>query len=150
MGGEVEKAFALIGSLDKEQRRKAIRGGSRGRIQTAAGRDGVVPEPVGVACDSFNEKQRQLLMELLAEWVGDLPKAAADKRAEQLRGEIDQMHFAWHGSAEPGSDVSYRIQGPTVIVEYAGQDLGGDPLDHLHSMYRDPTNEYGKRLIAAE
>ena len=39
--------------------------------------------------------------------------------------------------------VSYRLQGPSLLVEYACQNLGGDPLDHLHAMYRDPTNEYG-------
>jgi len=150
MGGEVDKAFKLVGSLDEKQRREAIRGGSRGRIQTAAGKDGVVPDPVGVSCKGFNDEQRVQLKALLNEWIGDLPDTAARKRAAEVEAEIDQMHFAWRGSTEPGSDVSYRIQGPTLIVEYACQDLGGDPLDHLHSMYRDPTNEYGKKLIGSE
>ena len=35
---------------------------------------------------------------------------------------------------------------PSLIIEYACQDLGGNPLDHLHTMYRDPTNEYGRQL----
>ena len=65
---------------------------------------------------------------------------------EQLRQEIDQMRFSWNGPLQPGSDVSYYIQGPSLIIEYACQDLGGDPLEHLHSIYRDPTNEYGGQL----
>lgn len=150
MAGEKNRAFALVGSLDEKQRREAVRGGSRGRIQTAAGRDGVVPEPVGVSCGGFDDKQRQLLMALVGEWVNDLPEGAAEKRMAELAGEIDQMRFAWHGPTEPGSDASYRLQGPTLIIEYAGQDLGGDPSDHLHSMYRDPTNEYGKKLGAVD
>ena len=40
----------------------------------------------------------------------------------------------------------FRIQGPTVIIEYAPQKLGGDVTMHLHSMYRDPTNDYGKKF----
>ena len=56
------------------------------------------------------------------------------------------MSFSWWGPTLEEGDFSYRIQGPTIIIEYAGQDLGGDPHNHLHSMYRDPTNEYGARL----
>ena len=41
----------------------------------------------------------------------------------------------------------FRIQGPTVIIEYAPQSLGGDVTMHLHSIYRDPTNDYGKKLV---
>jgi hypothetical protein len=26
--------------------------------------------------------------------------------------------------------------------------LGGDPALHVHTMYRDPTNDYGKKLAA--
>ncbi len=64
----------------------------------------------------------------------------------QLEKEIDQMSFAWNGPQAPGSDVSYYIQGPSLIIEYACQDLGGNPLQHHHTIYRDPTNEYGGQL----
>ena len=65
---------------------------------------------------------------------------------EELSSEIDKMSFSWWGPSVEKGDFSYRIQGPSLIIEYAGQDLGGDPHNHLHSMYRDPTNEYGARL----
>ena len=65
---------------------------------------------------------------------------------EELSSEIDKMSFSWWGPSVEKGDFSYRIQGPSLIIEYAGQDLGGDPHNHLHSMYRDPTNEYGSRL----
>jgi hypothetical protein len=42
----------------------------------------------------------------------------------------------------------YRVQGPHVVIEYAPQRLGGDPSLHVHTMYRDPTNDYGRRLAA--
>jgi hypothetical protein len=41
----------------------------------------------------------------------------------------------------------YRIQGPTVVIEYAPQPLGGDPTMHIHTIYRDPTNDYGKKSV---
>ena len=56
------------------------------------------------------------------------------------------MRFLWNGELEEGSDISYRIQSPSLVIEYACQDLGGDPQQHLHTMYRDPKNEYGGQL----
>ena len=87
--------------------------------------------------------QRELLLALLEGYVGHLPAADARRRMDQLSGEVDRMRFAWSGPVENPSDISYRLQGPSLLLEYACQDLGGDPLDHLHAMYRDPTNEYG-------
>lgn len=143
MKGESAVAYRLINSLSDEQKRTAIISKKRGGIATAAGKDGVVPQAVGFPCKGFDEKQRALLMELLGEYVGDLPEPYASKRLAQLAKEIDQMKLAWSGPTTLESDISYRLQGPTLIIEYACQDLGGDPLNHLHSMYRDPTNEYG-------
>jgi hypothetical protein len=35
------------------------------------------------------------------------------------------------------------VTGPTVLIEFSPESNDGDPTDHIHSMYRDPTNEYG-------
>jgi hypothetical protein len=143
MRGEVNYAFALMGSLSEEQRAKATLSPKRGRIAAGPGRDGHVPEPTGFKCSDMSDGQKALLKILVGEYVGSLPEPYAKKRMKQLEQELDQMVFAWHGPMDNPSDVSYRVQGPSLIIEYACQDLGGDPLDHLHSMYRDPTNEYG-------
>jgi len=87
-----------------------------------------------------------MLLSLVSQWVNDLPPKQAGVRLTQIKSEIDEMKFAWKGSRKKGSDVSYTIQGPSLIIEYACQDLGGNPLDHIHTMYRDPTNEYGRQL----
>jgi len=143
MRGEVEDAFVLVNALTPEQRKKAIVGERRGRMAAGAGKDGVVPKLSGVRVANLDRKQRTLLVKLLGHYVGDLPEPYATRRMNALQSELDAMVFAWNGPTTKGSDISYRIQGPSLIVEYAGQDLGGDPLQHLHSMYRDPTNEYG-------
>lgn len=136
-------AFALLGSLDDAQKSQAIVGKRRANLVTAAGKDGFVPEKEGVSCQAFDEEQRKTLMSLIELYVGDLPAPVASRRLEELKSEIDDITFAWWGPAVYGGDYSYRLQGPTLIIEYAGQDLGGDPANHLHSMYRNPTNEYG-------
>ena len=143
---EVAAAFALAQSLKGIRRGQAVLSGTRGRIEAGAGRDGHVPDPIGVAIADLDEAQRAHVTTLIESFVGDLPADAAKLRMQTLASELDEMRFAWSGPLTDGSDVSWRLQGPSLILEYACQDLGGDPLAHLHSMYRDPTNEYGVTL----
>ncbi len=142
-----EAAFALLSSLSKNQKVEATQGPKRGRLVAGAGRDGRIPNPVGVSTKNFNKKQIAALMAAIKLYVGDLPKAQSAKRMKELKAQANNMTFGWWGPMKEDGDFSYRIQGPSLIIEYGGQDLGGDPHDHLHSMYRDPTNEYGKRIL---
>ncbi|MGI9517372.1 MAG: DUF3500 domain-containing protein [Pirellulaceae bacterium] len=146
IGEEVDQAYALANSLTDDQRREAILRPERGQIITGPGRDNQVPRTRGVSCATFTDEQKAAVMQLIGRWVNDLPSAQAEKRMQQIESEMDEISFAWNGETEPGSDISWIIQGPSLIVEYACQDLGGNPLDHLHTIYRDPTNEYGGQL----
>lgn len=144
--GETDLAHQLALSLTDEQVRQAVQGPRRVQIVTGPGNDGRVPQLPGVPCGSFDDEQKTLLLSLIRQWVDDLPEAQASKRMSQISAEVDQMRFGWNGDRAPGSDVSYTLQSPSLIIEYACQSLGGDPLNHLHSVYRDPTNEYGGQL----
>ena len=146
LAGESDDAYALVNLLDNPQRIAAVVGQRRGDLEAGPGRDGRIPKAVGVACSTFNEAQRAKLIELISHWVSDLPPAHAEQRMAELTEEIDQMKFSWNGAVEAGSDISYRLQGPTVIIEFACQSLGGIPQQHLHTMYRNPTNEYSGQL----
>ncbi|MHC4909247.1 MAG: DUF3500 domain-containing protein [Planctomycetota bacterium] len=146
LAGEVDDAFALVNGLSEVQRRAAIVSERRQQVRTGPGHDHEIPPVRGVSCATFDPAQRAALMSLIGRWVNDLPADRAQPRLRALEKEIDRMHFSWSGSTTPNSDVSYAIQGPTLIIEYACQDLGGNPLAHLHTMYRDPTNEYGRQL----
>ena len=35
---------------------------------------------------------------------------------------------------------------PSLLIEFAYQDLGGNPLNHIHTQYRNPKNDYGSSL----
>ncbi len=150
LAGEIDDAFKLAGSLSEEQFRQALLGPKRGQIIAGPGRDGKVPSPRGLSCGVLDANQKENLILLISHWVNLLPPKHAEPRMKQLLEELDQMHFGWRGPRQPASDVSYIIQGPSLIIEYACQDLGGNPQDHLHTMYRDPTNEYGKQLLRDE
>jgi len=78
--------------------------------------------------------------------------SAASARMAELKADVNDTWFAWSGptAVTLGSNITayYRIQGPRLVIEYAPQRLGGDPALHVHTMYRDPTNDYGRRLTA--
>ena len=150
LAGEVGRAFDLLATLADEQVEEAVVSPRRGRNVAAAGKDGFVPDPEGLRCDSLDEAQRGALTALLQEAIAALPEPHATRRLQALSAQIDELHFAWSGPRQPGSDISYRLQGPRLILEFACQDLGGDPLDHLHLMVRDPANEYGSALSSGE
>lgn len=146
LAGESGLAYQLVASLSDQQKKQAIIRPKRATLLTGPGTDGNVPSAKGVSCATFDERQQKLLVSLISEWVMLQPERHAEPRMKQLRSEIDQMKFAWNGPTADRSDVSYTIQGPSLIIEFACQSLGGNPLDHLHTMYRDLNNEYAGQL----
>ena len=78
------------------------------------------------------------------EWVGILNDEGAAAKMAEIRGNLSRTYFAWSGPTAPGSVACFRVQGPTLVIEYAPQQ--GD-LDHIHTIYRDPTNDYGAKLV---
>ena len=147
MENEIAWAIEFMKSLDDKQRAQAIIGTKRGRMQAGAGKDGVMPEAKGLPCKDLTKAQHALLLKLVGLWVDDLPAKPAKARMKELDTQLKKAHFAWYGPFTPESDASYHLIGPDVIVEYTGQDLGGNPLDHIHSIYRNPKNEYGAKWI---
>lgn len=74
-----------------------------------------------------------------------LQEAVATVKLEELKKNVADTWFAWSGSTEKGKAAYFRIQGPTVFIEYSPQRMGGDSSKHIHTIYRDPTNDYGER-----
>ena len=55
---------------------------------------------------------------------------------------VNDTYFAWSGPTTNGSAAYFRVQGPTLVIEYAPQ----NSVDHIHTIYRDPTNDYGAKF----
>jgi hypothetical protein len=143
LGRETDKAFALVSSLDEGQRKMAILGFQMHDLVLGPGRDGQMIQPEGIKGSALTVKQREMLLDLASEWTGIMHEAVAKAKMDEMRQHIADTWFAWSGPTEKGSAAYFRIQGPTVIIEYAPQRMGGDPTKHIHTIYRDPTNDYG-------
>jgi hypothetical protein len=145
LGHETDKAFALINSMDEAQRKQAILGFQMHDLVLGPGRDGQTIQPEGIKGSALTDKEREMLLDLAGEWTGIMHEAVAKAKMDELKQHIADTWFAWSGPTEKGSAAYFRIQGPTVIIEYAPQRLGGDPTKHIHTIYRDPTNDYGAK-----
>jgi hypothetical protein len=152
LGAESDKALALLNALDDKQRKQAILSYRLADLVLGPGQDGKTIQPEGLKATDMNEKQRAMLLDVISEWAGIIHESAAAARMAEIKAGLNETWFAWSGpvTAAPGTNITayYRIQGPNVVIEYAPQELGGDPALHVHTMYRDPTNDYGKKLIA--
>jgi hypothetical protein len=151
LGQESDKALALLKSLDDNQKKQAILSYELADLVLGPGQDGKTIQPEGLKASAMTEEQRTMLLDVISEWAGIINDDAARTRMAQLRRDIDQTWFAWSGptTGEMGKNITayYRIQGPHLVIEYAPQTLGGDPALHVHTMYRDPTNDYGRGMI---
>jgi hypothetical protein len=144
LGDENDKGFALINALDAAQQQQAILSYKVSDLVLGAGQDGKVIQPEGILASALNAAQRSMLLDLVHEWVGILHDEAAAARMAEITANLPRTYFAWSGPTTNGSVAYFRVQGPTVLIEYAPQQ--GD-LDHIHTIYRDPTNDYGAKLV---
>ena len=147
LGAENDKAFALINALDEGQRKQAILNYKVADLVLGPGQDGKMIQPEGIKCSAMNASQRAMLLDLVGEWAGIIHEQAAVARMAEIKANLSETWFAWSGPTTNGMPAYYRIQGPTLVIEYAPQPLGGDPTMHIHTIYRDPTNDYGKKSI---
>jgi hypothetical protein len=152
LGEESDKALALLNALDDSERKQAILSFRLADLVLGPGQDGKTIQPEGLKASSMNDKQRVMLLDVITEWVDIVHESAAKARMAELKAEINETWFAWSGpiTAPSESNIAayYRIQGPHLVIEYAPQQMGGDPSLHVHTMYRDPTNDYGRKANA--
>lgn len=150
LAAENDKAYELLDALDDEQRRKAILDYQVNDLVYGPGRGVKVEAPQGLKGSDMTERQRTLLLELIGEWAGMLSDKYSTPRMAEIRTGLGDTWFAWSGPTThvPGRNGSayFRVQGPKLIIEFAPQGVGGDPTMHVHTVYRDPTNEYGRQF----
>jgi hypothetical protein len=135
----------LFNALDEEQKKVARQEQQFPEIQgqTRAPRVG---EPKGLPAAKMTEKQRDLLTRLLQAYADRMPPDVAEAEMEDVRkAGLDRVHFAYAGGTEPGEPHTYRVQGPTFVVEFLNvqPDSARNPANHIHSAWRNIKGDFG-------
>jgi hypothetical protein len=146
LGGENDKAFTLMNALTAEQQKQALLGVDVRNLVLGPGADGKMIAPEGVRVSTFTPAQQKMLVELAREWVGILGDEAAAAKMKEIQAGLRDTYFAWAGPTTNGKGAYFRIHGPAVFIEYAPQGAGANNVDHIHTIYRDPTNDYAQRV----
>jgi hypothetical protein len=148
---ENDKAFELLNALDGAQKKKAILNYQIGDLVLGPGHDGQTIVPEGIKGSDMTPKQKEMLLSLIAEWAGIINNAYQDAHLVDIKAGLNETYFAWSGptthAAGRNGTAYYRIQGPKVILEFAPQATMGDTDNHVHTIYRDPSNEYGNSYV---
>jgi hypothetical protein len=138
-------AKKLWGALDDEQKKVAHQAKhfpepKQGKATPEVG------EPVGLPAGRMTAEQKSILKELLESYTARMPAAVAGEELKQVRkGGFENIHFAFAGSSEAGKGLTYRVQGPTFVIEFLNiqGDSAGNPANHIHSAWRRIKGDFG-------
>ena len=150
-GAERAKGYALVNALTPEQRATAILSDKLPpAFFTGPGRDKALTKIEGLPASSLTPAQQELLWTLIDEYVNNQTEPVARAhRAKIEREGIAKVHFAWMGSTDPARSGYFRVHGPSILIEYDNTGAGREERDsnHIHSMFRDPSNDYGEDFL---
>ncbi|KRF26579.1 DUF3500 domain-containing protein [Phycicoccus sp. Soil803] len=145
---EEDLARELLASLDEPQRREAIT--SATAPADVLTRHDPVADPTrigaGISHGDLTPAQQDRLHRLVRHYFDRTPEdAAAAAWAAADRAGLDAIRFAWAGGTSPGQGHYYSALGPTFLLEY---DNTQDGANHIHSVWRDLTDDWGGDLLA--
>jgi hypothetical protein len=138
-------AKELFKALDAEQQKVALQEREFPEVQgqTQAPKVGA---PKGLPAAKMTEKQRGLLLRLLQAYASRMPEDVAEaEMAEVHKAGLEQIYFAYNGGLEPGQRHTYRVQGPTFLIEFLNiqADSARNPANHIHSVWRNTRGDFG-------
>jgi len=141
---ETELGLALLRSLNAEQSKKAIIDNSApAEIITGNNRKAMIENPQGILYGELNPAQQTLFMQLLSIYIHRYTRLFAMEMMKEIEtAGLNNLRFAWAGSQQsgPGNPHYYRVQGPTIIIEY---DNTQNNANHIHTVIRDLKNDFG-------
>ena len=145
---EEDLARALVKGLPAEQKRIAIVSATafpdiltdRYRVANA------FAPPRGLAWARMGGEQRQQLADLVRHYVERVNEELSGSYWRKVEPELSELTFAWAGGEERGQGHYYAIKAPSFLIEY---DNTQNEANHIHSVLRDITGDWGEDLLAS-
>jgi hypothetical protein len=141
---ETDLGFSLLHSLDASQQAKAIIDkDAPSEIITGASRKAMIEQPQGILYNELNDAQQKIFIRLLSIYIHRYTRLFAMNMMKEIENKgLNNLRFAWAGAQQQGigNPHYYRIQGPTIIIEY---DNTQNNANHIHTVIRDLENDFG-------
>ncbi|MFM7151222.1 MAG: DUF3500 domain-containing protein [Gemmataceae bacterium] len=136
----------LVDSLGDDQRKLARQAKLFPEIEEGKQRTSV-GEPVGIPAAKLADEQKKVLWKLIEGYAQRMPSEVAMYELDEIRkADMDTVHFAYaQDESRPGKPYSYRVQGPTFVIEFLNEqgDSAGNPANHIHSSWRNRKGDFG-------
>ncbi len=143
--GAEDLARQLFKSLSDEQKKMAYQDKQFPEIPQATAAPNV-GEPVGLPAAKMTAGQRDTLVKLLHAYTDRMPETIGQQELALAReAGIERITFAYAGSVESGKPHTYRVQGPTFVIEFLNvqPDSARNPANHIHSVWRSLKGDFG-------
>ncbi|KAB8169827.1 DUF3500 domain-containing protein [Streptomyces sp. 3MP-14] len=153
-------AFAFFDSLTEEQQATLTSGDVS---MCAPGDTCDFATGSGLTGADLTDEQKRLLLELIANWAGMADEETTADALAEIEATLDDTVVAWSGETSydmsTGEGISFSVSGPNVYVAFqaqqgsAGADVDGVSTSgwgHVHTIYRDPTNDYANSVTQQE
>ena len=146
LGHREDLAIELMASMTEEQRAKAIiHDKAPWDILTYNTTKAPIHEGEGLAAAEMNGAQKELLLELITEYVNQVRTDVAREKLETIRREgLDHFRLVWAGATDRSRDHYYRIHGGTFLIEFDNIQNGAN---HIHSVWRDVENDFAADVL---
>ncbi len=146
LGDERDLAFALLRSLNAEQKAKAIIGTNVPADIIANPAMSKMQSAMGLVVADMTEDQRTQVSALLRVFADRLRGDFADAEMKRITDAgIAQIHFAWIGAEDETKPHYYRLQGPTTVIEF---DCTSGSVDHVHTIWRDTDHDFAADILS--
>lgn len=153
LSGMYETAFAFYDSLSTEQQAALYQGEEVQTMQCEPGSTCTYPTGTGLSGADLTDEQKQLLLEVIANWVGLSDEQTTATALAGIEATLDETYVNWSGATvydmTTGEGIHFQISGPDVYIEFANQELSADVngavtsgRGHVHTIYRDPADDY--------
>jgi hypothetical protein len=163
LSGMYETAFAFYDSLSAEQQAILYQGTDVSNLTCAPGGTCDYPTGTGIAGSDLTDEQKQLLLDVIANWVGLADEQTTADALAEIEATLDETYINWSGATvydmTQGDGIYFQISGPDVFIEFsnqqgsAGADISGvvtGGWGHIHTIYRDPTDDYAGSVTQEE
>ena len=148
---EEDVGARLLSSLDDDQRKRAVvSDAAPSDIMSAEATDAAdvvdLGAQTGLPLTALRPDQVSLLRSLAAVYICRV----SEELAEPILAEVDQdlpgFCFAWAGAGtvSVGQPHYYRLEGRRFLAEF---DNRQNRANHIHSVWREPSGDFGARLL---
>lgn len=143
---ETQMGFDFLKSLSPSQKSSAkIAEKAPYDVVSSNNKVAEINQNEGLAYSELTPDQQKALMAIITHYVRRAPAGFSKELLEKTEAAgLANLHFVWMGGEKWGEGHYYRIHNPVLLIEY---DCTQNNANHVHSVVRDLTNDWGGDII---